>query len=176
MAGTGLRPLLEALWQQVRKTPESGPFVDEHPYVPPASAKERSDEQKFQYISGEADEEAWEAVDGEEALAPQRDDRFIDAAGDPVVPPKSRTKKADKLKRTLLQPVQARRTAEARRSAKQRKSVHDLKVKQRKQAAAAPETPPPKPQVDAELAAEIAAIKADDVRKGKFYSRRKTDV
>jgi hypothetical protein len=30
--------------------------------------------------------------------------------------------------------------------------------------------------VDAELAAEIEAIKADDVRKGKYYTRRRTDV
>src|SRR5262249_41622617 len=50
VAGTGLRPLLEALWQQVLRAPASKPLLEDHPYVPPVGEKERSDEEKFVYV------------------------------------------------------------------------------------------------------------------------------
>jgi GTP-binding protein len=180
VAGTGLRPLLEALWQQVKNAPEAAPLVAEHPYIPPAGAQERSDEEKFQYIAAEANEDDWEAVD-DEALAPATGKAFIDAAGEPVAPPKRKTRKeARKAKRMTIEPVGQKRPASAkqtsvrgRQSAKVRKAEHDARITQQKAQAVAP---PPPPEPDALLAAEIAAIKADDARKGKYYNRKKTDV
>ncbi len=69
VAGTGLRPLLEALWQAVQRAPASEPFVDEHAYVPVEAEAERPESEKFEYAEGEADEEAWEPVDeGDELI------------------------------------------------------------------------------------------------------------
>ncbi|HVX85495.1 MAG TPA: GTPase ObgE [Phycisphaerae bacterium] len=69
VAGTGLRPLLEALWQAVQRAPASEAFVDEHAYAPAEAEAERPDSEKFEYARGEADEEAWEAVDeGDELI------------------------------------------------------------------------------------------------------------
>jgi small GTP-binding protein len=201
VAGTGMRPLLEALWQRVKVAPEAAPFVVERPYVPPAGAKPRAEEEVFAYVEGDADEEAWEPVDGEgAALEPAADDGpanpprevrqgklkapklaamgkgFIDALGGKVVPPRKTRKLADKIKRTRIEPVEQSGGQRDRRSAKERKAAHDAKVR-RKKAAKAPPPPPPAPvKPDAALAAEIAAIKADDARKGKYYTRRKTDV
>ncbi len=214
VAGSGLRPLLEALWQQVKNAPEALPIVTERPYVPPVvEAKTRSDQEMFTVVEGAADEEAWEPVDGaEDALEPVPDDApeaapaparkhparppglsqrgaarlaaqkaekpYINAQGDKVSPIKKKRKKEEKLRRTLIEPVHQAAGREERRSAKERKAAHDAKIKRRKDALAAPPPPPPPApaDLDAALAAEIAAIKADDARKGKYYSRRKTDV
>jgi GTP-binding protein len=216
VAGTGLRPLLEALWQQVQKAPPSEPFVEEKPYLPPVVEAARREEEMFEYAEGEADEEAWEPVDEEgDELAmteeeeqappkpakkaratkgtrapesepkvsadplppPRRDERFIDALGEGVSPAKAlgpaKGKKADKVKRTTIDPVGTTK----RLTAKQRKAAHAERVK-KKLMPPAPETAPEpaKPVEDPELAAEIEAMKADDLRKGKYYNRRNTDV
>jgi GTP-binding protein len=218
VAGTGLRPLLEALWQQVQKAPPSQPFVEEKPYVPPAAEVLRPESEMFEYASGDADEDAWEPVDEEgEALAmseeepstppkaaakgrgakrpakverepevsadplpgPRRDERFINALGEGVPPakalgPAKGGKKSEKVKRTTIEPVGTTK----RLTAKQRKAAHAERVK-KKLAPPLPAENPPEPAApapDAELAAEIEAMKADDLRKGKYYNRRKTDV
>ena len=60
VAGTGLRPLLEELWQRVDKLPVGSPLVAERPYVPPVVEAVRSDSEMFKYVEAEADEGAWE--------------------------------------------------------------------------------------------------------------------
>jgi len=201
VAGTGMRPLMEALWQQVKHAPEAAPLVAERPYVPPAGAKPRPDAEMFAYVEGAADEGDWEAVDGEDAaLEPAADDApivppvarrggalpiapsatgkgFINALGGKVVPPRKTRTMKEKIKRTRIEPVEQSGAKRDRRSAKERKAAHDAKVRRKKAAKAPLAAPPPAPvEPDAALAAEIAAIKADDARKGKYYTRRKTDV
>jgi GTP-binding protein len=193
VTGTGLRPLLEALWQQVKNAPEAAPLVEERPYVPPEKPKVRSEEEMFEYVEAEADEGDWEPVDEEGgAIEPEKEDRFINAQGDPVPPPLGANdkKKGDKAKRTMIAPqapepeyTPSGRKKKGRQTAKQRKTAHESRVQKRKAttADAAPLPPVPEPtpapvEADAELAAEIEAIKADDARKGKYYNRRKTDV
>jgi GTP-binding protein len=200
VAGTGMRPLMEALWQRVKVAPEAAPFVAERPYVPTEKAQARPDKEMFAYVEGDADEADWEPVDGEDkALEPMGDEvldaprparrgiarpvaqpdkgkGFIDAQGDAIVPPRKTRKLSDKTKRTLIEPVERSGEKRDRRSAKERKAAHDAKVR-RKKAAKAPRPALPAPvEPDAVLAAEIEAIKADDARKGKFYHRRKSDV
>jgi GTP-binding protein len=186
VAGTGLRPLLEALWQQVKNAPESNPLVEERPYVPPAKPSKRSEEEMFQYVEAAADEEAWEPVEGEDELKPEKDDHFIDAQGDRVPPPRDMAKK-EKVKRTTIAPVAAAKGGKKGRvTAKERKAAHTARIKKKFGAdtpaadapplAPDPSPAPAAPPVDAELAAEIEAMKADDARKGKYYNRRKTDV
>ena len=89
-------------------------------------------------------------------------------------------KKSAKVKRTMIEPVGPKTGAKGRRSAKVRKAEHDEKVKRRKAATAAAVRGAapvvPAVEVDAALAAEIEAIKADDVRKGRYYKRKGTDV
>ena len=184
VAGTGLRPLLEALWQQVKNAPEAAPLVEERPYVPPPVEKKRGEEEMFSYVEGEGDESAWEPVDGDNAaIEPVKDDHFIDAQGDRVPPPKDMTKKLEKTKRTLIEPVGTAKGGTSgkkeRTTAKQRKAAHDARLKKKLSAGApAPEveSKPVPEAVDAELAAELEAMKADDLRKGKYYNRHATDV
>jgi hypothetical protein len=173
VAGTGLRPLLEALWQQVQKAPESAPLVEERPYIPPAQAKKRSDDEMFEYAEAEANEGDWEPVDGDLPLEPDHSG-FINAAGEevpaPAKPPTRRELR--KIKRKLIEPAPPKKRGKGgeRITAKERKSAHATRVK-------AKSSPAPEPQpVDAELEAEIQAIKADDKRKGKYYNRRKSDI
>jgi hypothetical protein len=73
----------------------------------------------------------------------------------------------------LIQPVQSkvRGKGGTRSTAKERRKAHDERLK-RKLAPATVKAPLPV-EPDADLAAEIAAMKGDDVRKGKFYNRRK---
>ncbi len=184
VAGQGVRPLLEALWQQVKNAPEAGPLVDERPYVPPAPKKVRAEEDMFEYVEAEEDPEAWEVVDGGNGeIEPLRDNQFINAQGDPIRQ-RPDAKKKDRAKRTTIEPVHTglQGKKEGRVTAKERREAHEARVK-RKLAAAAPVEEKPVPPAapvaevaDAELAAEIAAMKADDARKGKYYQRRKTDV
>ncbi|MCL2640227.1 MAG: GTPase ObgE [Phycisphaerales bacterium] len=195
VAGTGLRPLLEALWKRVKELPESEPLVVERPYVPLVVEKGQSDEEMFEYAEGEADEGAWEAVE-EDGVTGWQDDKvtggqvgkvkgaasgggggdsggkmrerhgLINKAGEAVVLPAPRSKKKAKVKRTLIEPV--KKVGEGgRTTAKERKARHDERAKKKKGQG----TPPP--VVDAELAAEVAAMKADDVRKGKYYKKGK---
>ena len=172
VAGTGLRPLLEALWQRVKNAPPGEPLVEERPYLPPEEPKERSDEEKFAYVDGAADEEAWEPVDGENAIEPVPGD-FVDAQGETVEGPKPTGRKAErKRKRMMLEPKPAAK--KGRRVAKDRLKAHESRVKKLKGQGIEPPAPAPAPAApDAELAAEIAAMKADDQRKGKFYNRHK---
>jgi hypothetical protein len=188
VSGTGLRPLLEALWQQVKVAPESMPLVVDRPYVPPAVTKKRDEKEMFTYVETEAAADDWEPVDGDDttALEPIDDSvkdtiGFINAGGEKVASPKPR-KKAEKVKRTLIEPVHVGRKSRGRKPARVRKMEHDAKVKLRKAMdnTSEPEAPEvevdPAPTADPALAAEIAAIKADDARKSKYYNRRKTDV
>jgi GTP-binding protein len=211
VAGTGMRPLLEALWQAAKNAPEAAPFVEDRPYVPPAAAPQRSAEEMFAYTEADADEEAWEPVDTEaEALEPVGDDEdelpspkprgtrisdekpplpptlengmedrrkiFVNAKGDPVKLAKKPMRGAShKVKRTMIEPVQPATPGalgKKRKFAKQRKSAHDEKIRRKKAAKAQTPAELP-PQVDAELAKEIAAIKADDVRKSRYYNRKR---
>jgi GTP-binding protein len=198
VSGTGLRPLLEALWQQVKNAPEGEPLLEDHPYVPPAEVKGRGEEEMFEYVEGEGNAGDWEAVDGEgEALEPVREDYFIDAIGEKVKPPAAREAKKEKVRRTTIQPVEKGSGKKGRTTAKERKSAHVERVKKKLAGsgaaalgsgaegtapAGAAEAGAVKPSagaaaaVDPELAAEIEAIKADDMRKGKYYTRRRTDV
>jgi len=91
VAGTGMRPLLETIWQQVQKAPPAEPFLPAPLLIPP--------------------ELEMMEVEPAKGAAP--------AAGMAAAPPEA---------------------------------------------------------VDAELAAEIEAMKADDERKGQYYTKRKTDV
>jgi hypothetical protein len=180
VAGTGLKPLLEALWQQVKNAPESRPLVEERPYVPPVVVNKRSEEEMFKVVEGPADEGAWEPMDGlDEALEPIKEEDFIDAQGEKVAPMKGAKKKTAKSTRTTIAPVHSS-PYKARRTAKERRTAHEAKVRLKKtvkDAKLVPPVPPAAPvAVDADLDAEIAAIKADDARKSKYYKRRKTDV
>ena len=87
------------------------------------------------------------------------------------------------MKRTLIEPVQGkagRGKGGKRLTAKERKKAHDERELKKKKANM-PEAPAPKvsvakaapAEVDVELAAEIAAMKGDDARKGKFYNRKR---
>jgi len=79
VAGTGMRPLLEALWQRVKVAPEAQPFIAERPYLPTEKPKTRSDKDMFAYVEGAADEAAWEPVDGaDESLAAVGDEELLD--------------------------------------------------------------------------------------------------
>ena len=171
VAGTGLRPLLEALWQQVQKAPASSPLIEERPYIPPVSAKKRSDDEMFEYVEADPNEGDWETVDGDLALEPDHSG-FVNAAGEEVPKPKKAPTRRElrKAKRKLIEPAPPKKRGKGgeRVTAKERKSAHETRVK----AKLAPEPVP----ADPELAAEIKAIKADDKRKGKFYNRKKTDV
>jgi len=210
VAGTGLRPMLEALWQLVKNTPEALPMVKERPYVPPVVVpKARTENEMFKVVEAAANEGDWEPVDGDDAaliptddddlpvrgtagstkrakyrrgnkgaaLAAARKKPYINAQGDEVLPMKKERKKAEKLRRTLIEPKQKAKGRAERRSAKERKADHDAKLAKRKGKLAAtlpPAPPPPAPaEPDPTLAAEIAAIKADDARKSKFYGRKK---
>jgi GTP-binding protein len=178
VAGTGLRPLLEALWQAVKNAPEAGPLVEERPYVPPVKPKKRTEEEMFEYAAGDPDEEAWEPVDEEGAeLKPEKEERYINALGEEVAPPRDMSKKQEKTKRTMIAPVQrAAGKKKGRVTAKERKQAHVARIKKKLGVPEVDAAPAPAPEVDTELAAEIEAIKRDDVRKGKYYRQRKTDV
>jgi len=171
VSGTGLRPLLEALWQQVKRAPAGEPLVEERPYLPPETPTERSEEEKFSYVDGAADEEAWEPMDGDAAIEPVAEN-FVDAQGESVEGPKPTGRKAErKRKRMMLEPK--KQMAKGRRSAKDRLKSHEARVKKRKSPA---EAPPAPPEADADLAAEVAAMKADDLRKSKYYNRKRSDT
>ncbi len=175
VAGTGLKPLLEALWQQVKNIPAADPLLEDRPYVPPVVVNKRSDEDMFTYTETDADEAAWQPVDGDdEELTPAPDD-FIDAQGEIVPPPKLDFGRRKKDKRRVLVKEQANKK-KGRRSAKDRKEEHEARVLKK----LAPTTPKPSAPVaepeDLTLEAEIAAMKADDARKGKYYNRPRTDV
>ncbi len=179
VAGQGLRPMLEALWEKVNTLPESDPLIAERPYVPPVAKKVRAEEDMFEYVEGDADEEAWEPVDKSgEALEPERSG-FINAAGEELInQPHKTNKKQARAKRTTIEPVKpkVRGKGGERLTAKERKAAHEIRVKKK--------LAPPEPEIiaptvveaDAELAAEVEAMKADDVRKGKYYNRKKTDI
>jgi GTPase len=177
VAGSGLRPLLEAVWQQAKNAPESAPLVEDRPYVPPTQAKQRSEAEMFPVADGEADESAWVPVDGDlEALVPLADDKpdvFIDATGAKAAGPKEHKKAAQRTPRTRIEPVHAGKKSKGRRTAKQRKAVHDAKLRKQKTPPRGESTPA---ELDAALAAEIAAIKADDARKGIYYNRKKRNL
>ncbi|MGN6366772.1 MAG: GTPase ObgE [Phycisphaerae bacterium] len=181
VAGTGLRPLLEALWQQVQKAPEAAPLIEERPYIPPVAAKKRTDEEMFEYAEAEANEGDWEPVE-EGALEPDHSG-FINATGEEVPPPpKPPTRKElRKIKRKLIEPQPPKKRGKGgeRITAKERKTAHAARVKAKTTPTDSPkpETRHPTPApIDPELEAEIEAIKADDRRKGKFYNRKKTDI
>ncbi|HUO09801.1 MAG TPA: GTPase ObgE [Phycisphaerae bacterium] len=175
VAGTGLRPLLEALWQQVQKAPPSNPLIEERPYVPPVSAKKRSDDEMFEYVEADSNEGDWEPVDGEEIAIEPDHSGFINAAGEEVPPPKKAPTRRElrKAKRKMIEPAAPKKRGKGgeRITAKERKTAHATRVKAKLVPA---ESPPP--ATDPELDAEIKAIKADDKRKGKFYNRKKTDI
>jgi hypothetical protein len=200
VAGQGLRPLLEQLWLQVDRQEVPEPLIEERPYVPPVEEKDRPEDEMFVFAEGEADEDAWEAVDEEQELKPERSG-FINAAGQELESaPSKGSRKGNKTKRTTIDPVVTvqRGKGGPRTTAKVRKDAHASRVKKKVEAlkgeaAAAAAVQPPvvvveekkksqgksytKPKAaplseDAELAAEIEAMKADDVRKGKFYTRK----
>lgn len=179
VAGTGLRPLLEQLWQKVEDSPESNPLIDERPYIPPAPKKIRPEDEMFQYIEGEADEEAWEPVEADGAAIEPERSGFINAAGEELIsPPHKDNKKSTRAKRTLIEPVKpkVRGKGGERITAAERKKAHESRLK-KKLISAEPEPPvPTAADADAELAAEVEAMKADDGRKSKFYNRTRTDV
>lgn len=192
VAGSGLRPLLEALWQAVQRAPASEPLLEDHTFTPAAKKTESEDEQ-FVYVPG-GDAGDWEGVDGdEEAFAtgdgvadfvekdplppPRRAERFINALGEGIPPEQvlsQRTgskKKHEKVKRTTIEPVGQK----GRKTAKLRKTKHEERVKKRL-GTEAPAKEPAAASADPELDAEILAMKADDTRKRKFYKRKITDV
>jgi GTP-binding protein len=179
VAGTGLRPLLEALWLKVQAAPASNPLIDDRPYIPPTPKKTRPEDEMFQYVEGDADEEAWEPIAGEDGpLEPERSG-FINASGEELLnPPHKNNKKKERAKRTLIEPVKpkVRGKGGERITAKERKAAHDTRIKRKTKPAIAPEPTPLPAEEDAQLAAEVEAMKADDARKSKYYNRTKTDI
>jgi GTP-binding protein len=116
--------------------------------------------------------------EGEVVEPTAADSRFINAAGDAIPNPEPKNKKA-KSKRTMIEPVQpkVRGKGGTRITAAERRKAHQERQKKKElERNPAPEPVAPPPEIDPELAAEIEAIKADDARKGKYYSRKKTDI
>jgi GTP-binding protein len=179
VAGQGLRPLLEALWQRVERAPAGGPLIEERPYIPPEQAKKRSDEEMFEYVEADSEEGDWEPVDAEGSALEPDHSGFVNAAGEEVPKPKKMPTRRElrKAKRTRIEPVEPKKRGKGgeRVTAKERKTSHERRVKA-KLAPPAPEPAPAPVAADPELDAEIKAIKADDRRKGKFYNRKKSDV
>ena len=160
VAGSGLKPLLEALWNQVQLSPPSEPFLDKPPALVPLRREEAGPE--FIYVENAADPAEWEPVDGENDV--------LDAA--PRAIPKKPGKGKKRAPRLMIEAPQfgkraKREKGKKRVTAADRKKMHDKRVA-KKLAPPVAEKP-----ADAELAAEIAAMKADDVRKSKFYSRKR---
>jgi hypothetical protein len=102
-----------------------------------------------------------------------REDRrkvFVNAKGEPVkLAKKTKRGSKGKIKRTMIEPVKQKISEKKRRSAKSRREAHEAKLRRRQAAKSEVVVP----EVDAALAKEIEAIKADDVRKGRYYNRRK---
>jgi len=183
VAGSGLRPLLEELWEQVEREPENSPLIYERPYVPPEVPKTRSEEDMFVYAASDESEDsqndAWEPIDKEGMPIDPEHSGFINAAGEEIPTPEPKNKKA-KSKRTMIEPVQPRARGKGgkRITAAERRKAHGERTKRK----LAEQNPAPEPEpikdggLDPELAAEIEAIKADDARKSRFYTRKKTDV
>ncbi len=166
VAGTGLRPLLEQLWEAVERAPESEPYVDKMVLIAHEGAPARSETEMFEYVESPADEEAWEA--DEEAAKPQDGDRR------PAKISRGRKKKG-KSARLMATPEATGPLGRVRTTAKTRKAAHDSRIDVQQKAAAEPVKKPAAPP-DAALQKEIDAMKADDARKGKYYRGRKTDV
>lgn len=146
VAGTGLRPLLEAIYAQVQKAPPSAPFIDPPAAIlPPLPTAE-----EFAAADDLADDVARDAVEKK----PVR--RAVKGAT------KVKSKAAAK-KKVAVGTKRARATG-PKQTLKKRVVVPPVvKRKSIKPVAA----------VDPELAAEIAAMKADDMRKSKYYGRKK---
>lgn len=156
VTGTGLRPLLEAIWQAVQRTPPAEPFLDRPPLLQPLAAAPEGPE--IIYAGAEGDAQAWEPVEDAGEIGEGKGESA------PLPAKKSRAKSG----RTIIEAPGAPGKGKKRKTAAQRKSAHRSRV--------APPPPPPAPappENDPELAAEIAAMKADDVRKGKFYTRKR---
>ncbi len=179
VSGSGLRPLLEALWQRVKNAPEGNALVEDRPYVSPAAEKTRSEDEMFQYVTGDADESDWEPTDGQNAIETLAGD-FIDARGDEVEVPKPLTRKQQRKKRRMVAPEKPADPTgrKKRRSARERLASRTGRPPKAPGGSAPAPAPPPAPPAppDPELATEIAAIKADDLRKGKYYNRKRSDA
>jgi len=157
VTGTGLRPLLEALWTLVKRTPEPVPFKETAHITPPQKVEQPREDQ-FVYVEAPADEGDWEEV--EVTDEPSKAAGGRKAKSDP----KKTKRKTKDGERTMLTPKSIRKPARDRRTASERKKGERKLVDELNAKKAAP-------VVDAELAKEIAAIKADDVRKSKYYNR-----
>lgn len=153
VAGTGLRPLLEQIWIEVKKAPPASPFISsikpqptEVIVAPPPV--ERAPAEIEVEVPAEESAEAAPAKSAKPAkktaksAAKTAKKRIVKAPAKPAA--KSASPKA---------PTKA--PAKTTKPAKKSKGLLEQ-----------PDEP-----VDAELAAEIAAMKADDKRKGKYYSR-----
>ena len=155
VSGTGLRPLLETIWQQVQKAPPSAPIVDRAPLFATRDADK-----------GPAADygEPVEAEDMAPVVQPRRSKGLLDMPdAEPVkVEPIADHGGVIKPRRTAAARKAGHHTIVVPKPEAPTKPVAERKAKGKGK--------PPKPvDADAELAAEVAAIKADDVRKGPYY-------
>jgi len=186
VAGSGLRPLLEGIWELVKAQPEDHvgeAFVDktEFALVDEEKKQTRSDEDMFVYVDQPADEEGWAGEEDADAAA-------VKATS--AEKPARRTVQQTAAKSGRMMVTVDHPGGKRRKSAKLRKGKHVERVAAR--VAPAEEESPATAAVaptaavtaaaaaaaqEAEvLRAEVASIKADDARKSKFYKRGKPDV
>jgi GTP-binding protein len=183
VAGSGLRPLLEAIWQQVQRTPPAEPFLEKAPVLVPLRKAEEGPE--IVYEAAESNPDDWEADEGELELDPgeesiatrakgKKSSRAVSIESDDARGTDSGERqrprhvgKKKKKARTMIEAPQfgSPSSKKKRVTAATRKAAHKARVM--------PQPSAPEPSADAELAAEIAAMKADDQRKGKYYNRKK---
>ena len=169
VAGSGLRPLLEAIWQQVEKAPPAEPFLEKAPVLVRHLQPDEGPE--VLYVEEEADSDAWEPVDDTEALAMER----------PKKPARGKGSKRGKVARTMIESTKfGTAKGKKRTTAATRKAAHEIRINRKKAPGVvepvvpvAPPAPVVAPGEDAALAAEVEAMKADDIRKGQHYNRRK---
>ena len=85
VAGSGLRPLLEEIWQRVEKLPVAESLVIWSGRIfrqwKRGNAAMRD---MFKYVESDADETAWEAVDAEETAIDSGRSGLINAAGEEI--------------------------------------------------------------------------------------------
>ncbi|MEI8195665.1 MAG: GTPase, partial [Phycisphaerae bacterium] len=162
VAGTGLRPLLEAIYAQVQKAPPSAPFIDPPaailpplPVAPETPSRDRKGATPKPVSTGK---------------------------GLLALPDENVTEDSPPVGRSSGKPVKRK----AARKTKPTAAAKRAAVAGSKKAASKPTAKVAKPAavrkrkitkpvavIDPELAAEIAAMKADDVRKSKYYGKKR---
>lgn len=168
VAGTGLRPLLEAIYAQVQRAPKSEPFIDPPPHVLPPSFMPLPEDAE---VEPEKPAKIYVMPVAQKAAEPEDNNKHPakkKLLARRVIEPKGTSKKigGKHAKKVAARKLAAKTTVLKNTGPKAKPSSSRAKVTTKAQ---------PPLEIDAELAAEIAAIKADDLRKSKYYKRLKTD-